>query len=144
MAIPTDPYNFVPGTTADADQVDARFLPLYTELAGNLDLTNLSTPTKNGFLKLATVADRKVAFGSISTGGFGGNTTLTGTINHGLGLTPVLVLLTPGDIATFAGSNSAVAASAAAFNSTNFSYRLSTANNSGTNFGTNIYWLAIG
>jgi hypothetical protein len=144
MAIPTDPYNFVPGTTADADQVDARFLPLYTELAGNIDLTNLSTPTKNGFLKLATVADRKVAFGSLATAGWGGGTTFTGGVTHALGVTPAVVLLTAGDIATFAGSNSAVAASAASLTSTTFAFRLSTANNSGTNLGTNLYWLAIG
>ncbi len=43
MPVPTDPYNFVNGTTADGDQVDARFLPLYTALNGALDNTNLAS-----------------------------------------------------------------------------------------------------
>jgi hypothetical protein len=41
MPVPTDPFNFSNGATADADQVDARFLPLYTALAGALDDDNV-------------------------------------------------------------------------------------------------------
>lgn len=41
MPVPTDPYNFVAGATADAEQVDARFLPLYTALNGALDAENI-------------------------------------------------------------------------------------------------------
>ncbi len=43
MPVPTDPYNFVNNTTADGDQVDARFLPLYNALNGALDNTNLAS-----------------------------------------------------------------------------------------------------
>lgn len=144
MALANVPNNFVPGGVADADQVDANFAAITAQVNGNLDSTNLALAIRNGYLKLATVADRKIGFGSVATAGFGGATTFAGTIAHGLGVTPVVVILTAGDIATFAGSNSAVAASAAALNSSTFSYRLSTANNSGTNLGTNVYWLAIG
>lgn len=42
MTVPIDPYNFSNGTVADADQVDARFLPLYTALAGALAADNLA------------------------------------------------------------------------------------------------------
>ena len=44
--VPTDPYNFANGATADADQVDARFLPLYTALSAALDETNLAAALK--------------------------------------------------------------------------------------------------
>lgn len=46
MTVPSDPYNFTNGTTADADQVDARFLPLYTALNGALDVDNLLAAVK--------------------------------------------------------------------------------------------------
>lgn len=41
MTVPTDPYNFTNGATADADQVDARFAPLYAALSGALDVDNI-------------------------------------------------------------------------------------------------------
>ena len=44
MAAPTDPYNFTNGATADAEQVDARFAPLYSALAyGGLDAETLAS-----------------------------------------------------------------------------------------------------
>lgn len=46
MTVPTDPFNFTNGTVADADQVDARFLPLYTALTGALDVDNLLAAVK--------------------------------------------------------------------------------------------------
>jgi hypothetical protein len=45
----TDPYDFAANTPAVADQVDARFSPLYTLVNGNLDQANL----KGGALGLA-------------------------------------------------------------------------------------------
>lgn len=47
MTVPTDPFNFTNGSVADADQVDARFLPLYTALAGALDVDNLLAAVKD-------------------------------------------------------------------------------------------------
>lgn len=44
--VPSDPYNFVTGAVADADQVDARFAPLYASLAGALDAENLATAVR--------------------------------------------------------------------------------------------------
>jgi hypothetical protein len=44
--VPSDPYNFVNGDVADAEQVDARFLELYTALNGALDETNLASALK--------------------------------------------------------------------------------------------------
>lgn len=41
MTIPDDPYNFANGTVADADQVDARFAPLYSILSAGLGDDNL-------------------------------------------------------------------------------------------------------
>ncbi len=50
-----------------------------------------------GFLKLATVADRKVSFGTSTLAWPGGAARCTPlTVNHGLGTTPVVVLATVG------------------------------------------------
>lgn len=44
MALPTDPYNFTNGATADAEEVDARFAALYAALAaGGLDAEALAS-----------------------------------------------------------------------------------------------------
>lgn len=45
MPAPTDPYNFTNGATADADQVDARFAPLYAALTAALDDDNVASFT---------------------------------------------------------------------------------------------------
>lgn len=42
MTLPTDPYNFTNGATADAEQVDARFSPLYAALNGALEPRNFA------------------------------------------------------------------------------------------------------
>lgn len=46
MTVPVDPFNFTNGTTADAEQVDARFAPLYAALDGALDVDNLLAAVK--------------------------------------------------------------------------------------------------
>lgn len=51
--VPTDPFNFINGATADAEQVDARFAPLYAALAGALDDSNVASI---GIGKLAAAA----------------------------------------------------------------------------------------
>lgn len=44
MTLPSDPYNFTNGNTADAEQVDARFAALYAALAaGGLDAEALAS-----------------------------------------------------------------------------------------------------
>jgi hypothetical protein len=47
MTVPTDPYSFVNGTTADATQVNARYAPLYAVLNGALDVDNLLGAVKD-------------------------------------------------------------------------------------------------
>lgn len=42
MPVPADPFDFVNQTVADAEQVDARFAPLYAALDGALDESNLA------------------------------------------------------------------------------------------------------
>lgn len=100
MAIVTDPYTFAGGTTAVASQVNARIAAILAQLNGNVDATNLAsggvsksrlaTDALNAFLKLNTVADKKVAWGLASMAW----TTTFGqvTVTHGLGATPSLVL----------------------------------------------------
>lgn len=94
MPVPTDPYNFTAGEPASGDQVDARFAPLYAALNGALDSTNLAASVRNGYLKLATVADRKVAFGSgVIT--FSAAQNAAAYVTHGLGATPVVAFCQP-------------------------------------------------
>lgn len=56
MTVPSDPYSFVNLTTADAEQVNARFAPLYAALAG-LDVDNFldAIPEKLGLTDGATI-----------------------------------------------------------------------------------------
>ena len=55
MPVPTDPYNFVNGDVADADQVDARFSPLYAALDGAVDHSNMAVPkVLSAYLSAAT------------------------------------------------------------------------------------------
>lgn len=63
MTVPTNPYpNLVNGATADADQIDAMFAPLYSVLNGGVDETNLAVPKgtfhayRNASLSVATGA----------------------------------------------------------------------------------------
>jgi hypothetical protein len=44
--VPTDPYDFTNGGVADAEQVDARFAPLYAALNAGVDETNLAAALK--------------------------------------------------------------------------------------------------
>jgi hypothetical protein len=100
MPVPSDPYDFANGTTADAEQVDLRFKRLYDTLnpaviGGGVDQSNVKP---GEFLQLLTTGtSRKVAFGT-STGAFaisdGGNALASASRNHGLGVVPLIVLAT--------------------------------------------------
>jgi hypothetical protein len=72
-------YNFVVGTTIDSEQVDAEFNQILAVLNGSIDPANLSAASKNTFLKLASAADKKEAFGfydnAARSGGWGADTT---------------------------------------------------------------------
>ncbi len=66
MTLPTDPYNFTNNTTADAEQVDARFAALFAALAaGGLDVEVLASQAWTAFTP--TVSDTSVTLGSGGT-----------------------------------------------------------------------------
>lgn len=70
--VPSDPFDFTNGATADADQVDARFAPLYAALDGALDDENVASFTSAvlkptiGRVGLPT-ADVTIPTGSVKT-----------------------------------------------------------------------------
>lgn len=108
MPVPSDPYDFVNGTIADADQVDERFSRLYDALnpsVHGIDDANLNMDASSGiksFVRLQSAA-RVVMTGRLDLGPTGilapgASTTLTAT--HNLGTLTVLVLATARDAAT--------------------------------------------
>lgn len=72
--------------------------------AGGVAKSDLAADALNAFLKLATGADHKVNFGVVSSGGFGSTNHKEGTITHGLGGQPTVILLTAYDIDTSGGT----------------------------------------
>jgi hypothetical protein len=149
MPVPTDPFNFTNGTTADADQVDARFAALYATLAGGLDLTNLAVSLKNGLLKLATIADRKIAFGQVPAFDWSGTDETVVVVTHGLGVTPVLVLAGGGGGGSAGDARYPWVTSAHGPGATTFSVSMATRNNDvigvfAVPTHQRPYWVAIG
>lgn len=68
MPVPTDPYNFTNGTTADGEQVDARFAALYAALAGGLDASNVSAASlTEALLAAGATGPAKGAVGAYRT-----------------------------------------------------------------------------
>lgn len=133
----TQPFDAAPAADSSVDNL---WIPAAVIDDRELDPTNITS-----FLKLATVADRKVAFGVFNSGSFSNTAKKTGTTAHGLAVVPVLVLMTAGAIATQTPSSSAVAASwDGTIDATSFGWRLDVADNGITNNGVNVYWLAIG
>jgi hypothetical protein len=143
-------YNFVSGTVIDSEQVDAELNQILAVLNGGIDsanvtdgslaLADLATATKNSFLKLATVADKKIAFGSyFEPAGWSGTDHRTDSISHGLGSTPSVVLLTAGAID---GTTPTVVSLTGKAAST-FSYYVASADGSVHATGTIIDWIAI-
>ena len=92
MAFPADPYSFVDGTTADADEVNARFAALYAALsAGGLDAAVLaseawtaSTPTvtQSGTVAATVTQSRYVRLGRTITWSFRLDVTGAGTATN--------------------------------------------------------------
>jgi hypothetical protein len=144
-------YNFVSGTVIDSEQVDAELNQIHAVLNGGIDsanvtdgslaLADLATATKNSFLKLNTVADRKEAFGFYaSVPSWGGTAAVAGAIPHGLGTTPVHAQLTPtaGDTST-----QNISAMVVSLDGTNINYRLVSNGGVLSAPGVWIYWRAI-
>ena len=158
MALIVDPYDFTNGTTADAEQVDARFAAVLAQVNGNIDADNLAaagvtkaklaTDALNTFLKLVTAADLVAKFGTFATGAFAaltGSSTATGTVTHGLGRTPLYVLFGNTHITNNSVSPSPLAPSVAVNGvpgATTFGWVASVEGS--TNNGCTVYWLAVG
>ncbi|HMS60688.1 MAG TPA: hypothetical protein PKD63_00290 [Solirubrobacteraceae bacterium] len=96
MTLPTDPYNFTNGSTADAEQVDARFAALYAALsAGGLDAAVLaseawtaSTPTvtQSGTVAATVTHSRYVRLGRTIMWSFRLDVTGAGTYGNAIAL----------------------------------------------------------
>lgn len=75
---------------------------------GAVSKAKLKTDALNAFLKLATGADLKLAYGTANSGGFGGGNSIGVTVTHGLPSTPILFIAIPAVIATFSPTGTAV------------------------------------
>lgn len=95
MAVPI-PNTFTAGTTARAAEVNANFTAIANKFNNNIDINDVASSLENAFLKLATAADRKIAWGTVSTPAFDGTngSRASGSFAHGLGATPVTVQFT--------------------------------------------------
>lgn len=152
MGTLTIPNSFSNGTTIDAAQVNADFSAVAGVVNGQIDATNiaaagvtkvkLATDSLNNFLKLATSADRKVAFGTAAISWAGGvDTSDLLTVAHGLGAAPLFFVFfmfdQSGSGACFAAGNTKDATNITAFFKTIAGF-LPTAGSNGT-----AGWLAI-
>jgi hypothetical protein len=108
---------------------------ILNEFNGNIDTANV----KPGyFLELLTTGTRRrTAFGQ-ATLAFAASNIATVVVTHGLGITPVAVLLTPVDTSTN------FFASTSARSSTSFTIRGRIVNDAVVTFNFGIDWLAIG
>jgi hypothetical protein len=140
------PYNFTNGQVADAEQVDANFTAVKAVVDGNIDLSNLTTATENTWLKLGVAGNRRVSWGTGSTPSFGGGKNQAGSVSHGLGATPVVVLLTGNAIAVFnstvGNATSAIAMSYTSTSSSSFNWTATIVDGVSNNSGS-FFWLVI-
>lgn len=82
----------------DADEVMENFNDIVDEVNGNLDVDNMDAAFLNGFLKLLTVEDIQLAYGTLASGTFNSAipySQYSETVAHGLGRTPKFVLIMP-------------------------------------------------
>ncbi len=105
--------------------------------ADSVGMSELAAAAEDGFLKLLTQANRKVAWGGPTTIGTAvGVPSGTSTVAHGLGSTPVVVLCT-------IAQQSNLAVSASSLNATNFTARWHQTAESNFTGSIDIWWLAI-
>jgi hypothetical protein len=152
-------YNFVAGTPAVADQVDAEFDQILGVLNGNVDAANLAagavtipklaTAVLNNFPKLATSADRKIAFGGPYDDGasWGVAPERLLDVPHGVagGVTPVWAMAIATPAASTASATDPVGVSGPVLMNTSIiRFRLRTLQGGNCNFpGVSVYWIAI-
>jgi hypothetical protein len=99
------------------------------------------------FLKLAVMgSERKLDFGSVAPGSWGGVNQIDVTIGHNLGVTPIFAVGIFNSIATFTsgGTEYPVVVSIFGMTSTNVTFRCRTADAGQTNNAKPFYWLAVG
>jgi hypothetical protein len=133
------------GATQAAAGNDARLSDQRVPTDASVTIAKLATAVLNNFLKLATSADRKLAFGTGTSPAFdstSGRSKVASTISHGLGLTPVFAVVVPGGIAVSeAAGQYAPGSAVTALSTTLITYLLTapgTSNNSVT-----YWWAAI-
>lgn len=139
-------YNFVLGTVIDSEQVDAELDQLVNKINGSIDYDNLSTDSKNRFMKLLSVADRKEAFGVDDNGGatWGLSAERTFNIPHGLGTTPTNVQLTGETANSTASTEDPTVVSLVSADATNIRVKQRTIYGGNCNFpGAPVHWRAI-
>lgn len=143
-----------PNSTEAADIVSALTI-LRDVINGNLDSANvangslalddLAPAARDGLLRLAVTASRKIAFGqSLLQYPSSGSGSDTATVTHGLGVTPVVVTATNNEGNSFDFSH-ILAITVGNFTATTFQMRGVTAN--GGNIGPGsitVNWVAIG
>lgn len=114
--------------------------------ASNVTKAKLATDALEAFLKLDTAADRKIKWGSYSTGGFNGNNRASFNIAHGLGVTPQFWIAFAqyiGGANTSTGVDEPVIVSNYGQDATNLTARCCLANGATASVGSIIYWVAI-
>src|SRR5690349_5504328 len=107
---------FQPPRAVAGEYVDASTM----NLEGRIAEADLAEP--NTWLRLATVANRKVAFGTATITGTG-TSTATVNVTHGLGTTPVVVIATA-DLTGGALNVGTLCATVGSFGATTFALRV--------------------
>ncbi len=113
------------------------------DLTGTFPNPTITTTKANTWLKLQTAADKKLAFGTSATGGFGGGALVSGSIAHGLGVDPAVVDLQGGTIATFGGTTVPVALGCSGHDDTWIYWIAYISDGNVSNNSAAIYWSAI-
>lgn len=155
MTIPSQPLPTLAQVNSTEDPKTRNALAeLQAILTGNIDSANiadgsialgdLAAATKNSFLKLLTVGDRKVAFGSANGATAVAGNLISGTIAHGLGVTPVFAIAQIVDGSSI-GAVNAVCTGVKVFDATNLTFYFQGINSASVTGGAvNFFWLAIG
>lgn len=156
MALVVDPYTASPGGVIAAAEINARIAAILTQVNGNLDAANLkdagvtkiklAADALQAFLQLGVAATRKIRFGNVAPGTWGGLNSIDVTVPHGLGVTPVFAIGIFNSIATFTsgGLEVPVVVSVFGLDATNVTFRCRTSDGGQTNNAKPLYWVAIG
>lgn len=110
-------------------------------VAGTIEASDLGTGAKELFLQLAVAAGRKIAFGTLEVEWPGANPkSKTTKVVHGLGATPLAVILTP----TFVEAAGITSGQIIAKSSTEFEAAAGSTGSPGAGVKQKLDWIAIG